>query len=142
MQGSAARASNATPKEALAACRGAFAQVGLFSMCINLLMLTVPLYMLQIFDRVLTSQSRETFLFLTLLAIGAVLVLGLLELVRSRVLVWVSEWLERRLAPEAFARSLKATLQAKPYRTETLRDIQQLRSFLAGAGIFCLLDAP
>jgi len=131
-----------TPKEALDACRRAFTHVGLFSMCINLLMLAVPLYMLQVFDRVLTSQSKETLFFLSLLALGAVLVLGLLEMVRSRVLVQVSEWLEKKLAPAAFERSIAATLQARPYRTESLRDIQQMRSFLAGSGIFALFDSP
>lgn len=71
-------------------CRRAFGVVGLFSLCINLLLLTVPLYMLQVFDRVLASQSGETLVFLTIIALGAVLVLGLLELVRSRILVRAS----------------------------------------------------
>ena len=73
---------------------------------------------------------------------GAVFTLGLLELVRSRILVRVSSWIEQHLAPEAFERSVAATLHGKPYRTEALRDLGQLRSFLAGSGIFALFDAP
>jgi ABC-type protease/lipase transport system fused ATPase/permease subunit len=127
---------------AIRGCRRAFGFVGLFSLCINLLLLTVPLYMLQVFDRVLASQSEETLVFLTIIAIGAVLVLGLLELVRSRILVRASRWLEEMLAPAAFERSIAAALYGRPYRTEALRDLGQLRSFLAGSGIFALFDAP
>jgi len=50
---------------ALMACRGGFLAVALFSLCINLLMLTVPIYMLQLFDRVLGSGSTDTLLLLT-----------------------------------------------------------------------------
>ena len=80
----------ATLTAAIRGCRRAFGFVGLFSLCINLLLLTVPLYMLQVFDRVLASQSQETLVFLTIIAVAAVLVLGLLELVRSRILVRAS----------------------------------------------------
>jgi PrtD family type I secretion system ABC transporter len=123
-------------------CRRAFGFVGLFSLSINLLLLTVPLYMLQVFDRVLASQSEETLVFLTIIAIGAVLVLGLLELVRSRILVRASRWLEEMLAPAVFERSIAAALYGRPYRTEALRDLGQLRSFLGGSAIFSLFDAP
>src|SRR5680860_266397 len=131
-----------TPQAAVAACRRAFAQVGLFSLCINLLMLTLPLYTLQVYDRVLSSQSKATLLYLTLMAGVALLVLGLLDIVRLRVLGCAGEWLEWSLAPAAFARSIKATLQARPYRTESLRDIYQLRGFVSGAGIITFWDAP
>jgi PrtD family type I secretion system ABC transporter len=123
-------------------CRRTFGFVGLFSLCINLLLLTVPLYMLQVFDRVLTSQSQETLVFLTIIAVGAVLALGLLELIRSRILVRASRWLEERLAPVAFERSMAAAFHGRPYRTEALRDLGQLRSVLGGSAIFSLFDAP
>jgi PrtD family type I secretion system ABC transporter len=129
-------------KQTMAGCRRSFLHVGLFSMFINILALTVPLYMLQIFDRVLASESRETLLYLSLIALGALLTLGLLELVRARILVRVSSWIEQHLAPEAFERSIAATLHAKPYRTEALRDLGQLRSFFSASGIFALFDAP
>src|SRR5919106_427809 len=129
-------------KQTMAGCRRSFVHVGLFSMFINILALTVPLYMLQIFDRVLASESRETLLYLSLIALGALLTLGLLELVRARILVRVSSWIEQHLAPEAFERSIAASLHAKPYRTEALRDLGQLRSFFSASGIFALFDAP
>jgi PrtD family type I secretion system ABC transporter len=129
-------------KQTMAGCRRSFVHVGMFSMFINILVLTVPLYMLQIFDRVLASESRETLLYLSLIAMVAIFTLGLLELVRSRILVRIGSWIEQHLAPEAFERSIAATLHGKPYRTEALRDLGQLRSFLAGSGIFALFDAP
>jgi len=125
-----------------AGCRRAFGWVGLFSLCINALMLTVPLYTLQIFDRVIASQSRETLIFLTIIALGAVLVLGLIELVRSRILIRVSIWIEQRLAPEAFERGLAAALYGRPYRTQALRDLGQMRSFFGGPAVLSLFDGP
>ncbi|MGI8738760.1 MAG: ABC transporter transmembrane domain-containing protein [Gammaproteobacteria bacterium] len=107
-----------------------------------MLMLTVSIYMLQVYDQVLTSRSVATLVYLTLIAVGALLVYGLLDAVRAKILVRVGEWLEKILAPQAFARSIKATLQAKTYRTESLRDVQQLRGFFGGAGIVPLFDAP
>ena len=127
----------------MAGCRRSFVHVGLFSMFINILVLTVPLYMLQVFDRVLASESRETLVYLSLIALGAIFTLGLLEPPCARAsLVRVSSWIEQHLASEAFERSVAATLHGKPYRTEALRDLGQLRSFLAGSGIFALFDAP
>jgi ATP-binding cassette subfamily C protein/ATP-binding cassette subfamily C protein EexD len=129
-------------KATMAGCRRSFVHVALFSMFINILILTVPLYMLQIFDRVLASESLETLLYLSLIALGAIVTLGLLELVRSRILVRLSSWIEQHLAPEAFERSVAATLRGKPYRTEALRDLGQLRSLFAGPAILALFDAP
>ncbi|MEZ5799780.1 MAG: hypothetical protein R3D29_03930 [Nitratireductor sp.] len=57
--------------------------MGVFSLVTNLMLLTIPLYMLQIYDRVLPSQSTDTLLFLSVIAVAALLVLGLLEVVRS-----------------------------------------------------------
>jgi PrtD family type I secretion system ABC transporter len=126
----------------MARCRSAFGWVGLFSLGINVLVLTVPLYTLQIFDHVIASRSRETLMYLTIIALGAVLVLGLLEVVRSRILVLVSSWIEHRLAPESFERGMAAALQGHAYRTQALRDLAQLRSFLGGSAIVSLFDAP
>jgi PrtD family type I secretion system ABC transporter len=126
----------------IAGCRRAFGWVGLFSLCINVLMLTVSLYTWQIFDHVIAGQSRETLIFLTIIAVGAVLILGLLELVRSQILIGISVWIEQRLAPEALERGIAAALYARPYRTQALRDLGQLRSFLGGSAIFSLFDAP
>ena len=103
-----------------------------FSLLINLLLLTVPLYTMQVFDRVLASRSRETLLYLTVLALGALLLLGWLELVRARILQRVGTWLERRLAPEALLRALGEPPRPQPYGTQALRDIAHIRQFVGG----------
>jgi ABC-type protease/lipase transport system fused ATPase/permease subunit len=128
--------------EAFVACRRAFVSTGLFSFAINLLLLTVSLYMLQVYDRVLSTRSFETLLYLTLIAVVALLVLGLLDVVRSRILVEVGTWLEERLAPAAFAGTLANSLRGRAYRSEALRDLREIRSFLGGSGILALFDAP
>ena len=63
-------------KEALARCRRGLWAVAGFSMIINLLMLTVALYMLQVYDRVLTSESVQTLVYLSVIAVGALVLLG------------------------------------------------------------------
>ena len=74
----------------LGACHDGFWAVGLFSLALNLLMLTIPLYMLQLFDRVLTSRSEDTLMALSVAAGGAILTLAALEAVRSFVMVRLS----------------------------------------------------
>ncbi|HET8727506.1 MAG TPA: ABC transporter transmembrane domain-containing protein, partial [Alphaproteobacteria bacterium] len=126
-----------------AACRPTLLAVGLFSFFANLLMLTVPLYMLQLFDRVLTSRSRETLIMLTVGAAGALIVLGLIEAVRSRILVRISVWLERTMSPAILSRAVEAAASGgRTGRVQGLRDLSTLRGFLTGPGIFHLFDAP
>lgn len=129
-------------QEALGACRGAFLAVAAFSFFVNLLMLTVPLYMLQVFDRVLTSRSIETLVMLTIVAVGAFLVMAALEVVRSRVLLKVSTRLDLRLGAEALKASIAGALRGTGHSVQALRDVAQLRNFLAGSGILTLFDAP
>lgn len=123
-------------------CRGGLAAAFGFSMIANLLILAVPLYMLQVFDRVLMSQSTRTLAYLTLLAAGALALLGVFTLLRARVLVRLGTWVDRMLAPSVFLRGIENTLRGAPYRTEALRDLATLRSFLGGNGIMALFDSP
>ncbi len=69
------------------ASRHALITVGIFSAVVNLLLLTVPLYMLQLFDRVLASYSYDTLLYLTLIALTALFVMMLIDIARSRILI-------------------------------------------------------
>ena len=125
-----------------AKCRSALIGVATVSLFVNVLMLTVPLYMLQLFDRVLMSRSDETLLFLTLAAVGALLVMSALDVLRSRILVRVSAWLEHRLGPEALSRAVSGLLAAQSYGVQALRESAQVRQFIASPTIFSLFDAP
>lgn len=129
-------------KLAFIACRRSFIYVGIFSCLINLLMLTIPIYMLQIFDRVLASRSYETLIFLTIMAMLALSVSSLLDIARSKILIRVSHWMDNTLSPFALSRSADTLLQGSGYGRQSLRDIAVLRTFLSGSGIFSLFDAP
>lgn len=125
-----------------AACGRSLAGVALFSAVINVMMLTGALYMLQVYDRVLTSRSWETLLYLTVMALGAFVVMGALEALRGRIVSRVSAYLDESLAPEALERVIEASILGRAYGAEALRDIAQLRQTLAGPAIFALFDIP
>ncbi len=128
---------------AMAAVRRAFRLIIPFSLAINLLMLVSPLYMMQLFDRVLTSRSLDTLLMLFLIAVLALLVMGVLEGVRSQVLIRLGVWLDRRIGADVLSGGIAAALrQGAPPSAQPLRDVTTLRGFLSGPGIFPLLDAP
>lgn len=127
---------------ALKELRKAGSSVLLFSLCTNLLLLTSPIYMMQVFDRVLSSGRPETLLFLTMIALAAMAVLGALEVARARILSRSALWLERRLAPDLIAASLRARLMGETASAQILRDLDALRGFATGAGVLALCDAP
>tara|TARA_R110000868_G_scaffold84822_3_gene238878 strand:+ start:736 stop:2430 length:1695 start_codon:yes stop_codon:yes gene_type:complete len=129
-------------KTALQLSRKALIYVGIFSLFINLLMLTVPIYMLQMYDRVLASQSTNTLLYLTIIAVMALFIMTLLDVLRSRVLVRVSHWIDNYLSPTAFKRMGFNILRGNGYGANALKDIGSVRQFLGGQGIFSLFDAP
>ncbi len=129
-------------RRALAACRKQFIMVGLFSGVVNLLQLTTSIYMMQVFDRVLATRVLDTLLYLSLIAGAAVLVLALLEAVRSQVMQRIGTWLEHRVAPEGFVRAIESTLRGRPYRMEALRDLAICRGYLSSPSALSLYDVP
>jgi ABC-type protease/lipase transport system fused ATPase/permease subunit len=90
--------------------------------------------MMQVYDRVLTSGRTETLVLLTIIAGIAVLVLGMLEMVRSKVLGRIGQWLDRRLSPELIGASLRAAIYGGPPNAQPLRDLAQMRAVLGGPG--------
>ncbi|PZW49130.1 ATP-binding cassette subfamily C protein/ATP-binding cassette subfamily C protein EexD [Humitalea rosea] len=127
---------------AISACKRQFWTVGLFSGVVNLLQLTVSLYMMQVFDRVLATRSLDTLYYLTAIALLAISVLALLEAVRSLVMQRVAAWIEQRVAPESFSRAIEAQLRGRPYRMEALRDLAVCRGWLGSPGALALYDVP
>lgn len=127
----------------VAACRRAVLGVAVISLFINVLMLTAPLYMMQVFDRVLASRSTETLFFISLIAVAALMTHGLLEFVRTMAFIRVAGWIERQLGGEVLSQSIALALQhGKAPSVQGLRDISALRGFLTGPAIFPILDAP
>ena len=123
--------------------KGTFYTVGTFSAIINLLALIPSLYMLQVYDRVLSSRNEITLLMLTLMMLGGFLFSSALELIRSFVLVRVGAQfdmqLNKRLYTAAFEQNLK---QAGGNAGQALSDLTTLRQFLTGNALFAFFDAP
>ncbi|SDH03418.1 type I secretion system permease/ATPase [Nitrosomonas sp. Nm132] len=129
--------------EILISFRRAFRTVGVFSAVINLLMLMPALYMLQLYDSVLTSRNEMTLLMLTLIMLGAYVFMGALEYVRSFVLIRVGAQFDlkmnKRVYTAAFEQSLR---QGNSNAGQALQDLTNLRQFLTGNALFAFFDAP
>jgi ABC-type protease/lipase transport system fused ATPase/permease subunit len=120
-----------------------FVYAGVFSLIINVLMLVPALFMLQVFDRVVTSRSHETLLMLALLATGALLFMAYLDVIRSRLLSGCAVTLEKLLGPRVLADMIARGRNGGTRDAQHgLRDIAALRAFLTGPGIVALFDAP
>ena len=128
---------------ALSQSRKTFLAVALFSFVINGLMLTTPLYMLQIYDRVLTSGNMDTLIALSVLAGGLLMSQGVLEWVRARILVRLSARLDSRLNTKLLrAIVLKNLGHTGVSASQSMRDFESLRGFLTGRGLIAFFDAP
>ena len=99
-------------KRAMKACRRVWMSVALFSACLNMLMLSVPIYMMQLYDRVLATGNVDTLLALTVMVAVALLVLGLLDALRGRIMARVGAWLDRELGSPVLAGAVGAALRA------------------------------
>ncbi|GAB6141272.1 type I secretion system permease/ATPase [Methylosoma difficile] len=129
--------------QAIRLCRHSFQSAAIFSLFINLLMLLPSIYMMQVYDRVLGSNSTSTLLMLTILAVVLFAMLGALEWVRSQILIRVSTrfdlLLNERLYKVLFRQSLMSGGRSS---TQPLSDLLMLRQFLTGNGLFAFFDAP
>lgn len=129
---------------ALHACRSAFIGVGVMSFVINFLYLTGSFFMLEIYDRVLPSRSIPTLVGLIVLAGGLYVVQGVLDLIRSRILIRIGSTLDEMLSQRVYDIVVRLPLLAGN-RTEglqPLRDLDNIRTFLSGMGPGALFDIP
>ncbi|HNZ91199.1 MAG TPA: type I secretion system permease/ATPase [Acidovorax sp.] len=123
--------------------RREFLVVGVFSMVANVLMLSPTLYMLQIFDRVMSSRSELTLLAMSLITLFLFCVMAFAEWMRSRVLVRAGVRLDALLGTRVFNASFEANLApsgVSPARA--FGDLIQIRQFLTGNGILAFFDTP
>jgi PrtD family type I secretion system ABC transporter len=120
-----------------------FFYAGLFSLAVNLLLLVPPLYMLQLFDRVISSRSEETLVMLSLGAVFALMVMALLDALRARLLTACGVAIERKLGARVLGALLAQTARLSgTAELNGLRDVNTLRQFLVGPGILAVFDAP
>ena len=128
---------------AIRSCRPPLAGAAAISLVANLLMLTGPLFMLQIYDRVLTSKSVPTLTALLGLVAVMFAFMGLLELIRSRILVRIALRIDRILSEHVFQCVTNiAPVSGPGARTRLIQDLDQVRSFISGPAPGALFDLP
>jgi ATP-binding cassette subfamily C protein len=129
---------------ALASCRGAFVATGLLSGMSNVLMLTGAIFMLEIYDRVLPSRSVPTLVGLAILAGGLYVALGLLDLIRGRILARIGISLDEALSGRIYQTivRLPCIVGLRNDGAAPMRDLDTVRAFLGGAGPVALFDLP
>jgi len=133
----------ATPlRVALRHSRGPFICAALLSLLTNLFVLTLPLYMLQVYDRVLGTGHAETLLMLTLIAGVALGVYGALDGVRSVLLCRIGHWVEEHVAPPIFDNVVGARMRGRGGGAALLGELAKLRGFISAQGIGTFFDAP
>ena len=124
--------------------RPAYAGVGVLSLVINLLMLTGPLYMLQIYDRVLASGSVPTLLVISAFAFGMYAFYGILDGLRQRILSRLAAWLDTKLTASVFdlSTSLPLVLGPEAAKIRPVNDLDTIRNFMSGPGPSAMFDIP
>jgi PrtD family type I secretion system ABC transporter len=139
------RAASPSPiMAALSACRNAFAAIGLLTGVINVLMLSGSLFMLQVYDRVLPSRSVPTLVALFALVAALFAFQGILDMTRGRLLVRIGAFLDEQLSTRVYDAVVRLPLrvQSRADGLQSVRDLDQLRSFLSGTGPAALCDLP
>jgi ATP-binding cassette subfamily C protein len=131
-----------TPLEmVLRACAGSLALVFIYGCSYNLLLLAPSIYLLQIYDRVLSSRSADTLIMLTLIVAFAVMVGGVLDALRRAVLGRIGAWLDDRLRPAVISACFECAYRSDPARaSEAYRDLSSLRQFAESGACPMLFD--
>jgi ATP-binding cassette subfamily C exporter for protease/lipase len=128
---------------ALLTFKDVFFQVGAFSFALNLLMLAPAIYMMQIYDRVLSSRNEMTLVMLTLLLVGLYGLMGMLEWIRAKILVRVGTKLDFMLHERAFHAAFTQNLKRESGNpAQAIHDLTNIRQFATSSAIFAFFDAP
>lgn len=130
-------------EKTLGALKRFFITAGLFSFFINALMLVPAIYMLQVYDRVLVSRNEMTLYMLTLIVLGFYVLMGGLEWLRSRLMVQAGLKLDAELNDKVLSSAFRQNLRQSGANAEqSLSDLNGVRQFLTGNGLFAFFDAP
>lgn len=128
--------------DALGRLRGTFLVVGLFSAAVSVLMLTGPMFMLQVYDRVLSSGSVATLQALFLIVVVLFVFLGIYDFLRIRMLSRAAYRLDQQVGPGAYDLWVRAAISDMPGLGRPLNDLAVVRGFLSGQGMLGLFDLP
>jgi PrtD family type I secretion system ABC transporter len=129
-----------TPRAALQLLSRPFLIAFAFSFFVNVLTLTLPIYMMVVYDKVLTSRSMETLIALSVMAVFALICYGLLESVRNRIGQNIDRWLDERLAGEIQRLLLENAALGRKKLPNGLGDLRNLRQAFSGAPLFAVFD--
>lgn len=127
---------------ALQSCISAFGACAVFSFVINILMLASPIYMLQVYDRVLTTGHVDTLIMITLIVTVALAVMCVLDSLRTVITIRIGCWLNERLGPAFLACGVRGRLKGDLYGAQSFQDISQIQNFIATQGLTAFLDFP
>ena len=122
--------------------RSAFVWVLAFSVSLNMLLLVVPFYAIEVFDRVITSGSVETLVGLTIIAAGALVFSAMFDILRTRLLSRFAVGFERYVAPIVLESNIIDVARRGDGRTHDLVKVRELRTFLSSGTVATLIDAP
>lgn len=132
-----------TVNRLMRACYTALFSAGVFSFAVNLLMLTLPVFMFQVFDRVLASRSEVTLFLLLGIAGFALTIQATLDTIRAYAFVRISGWIDRRIGPILLSSIITDALdRGSQPNSNPLRSLSTLRMFLTGPGMLTMLDLP
>ena len=120
-----------------------FGVVGIFSVLVNLLLLTGPLYMLHIYDRVLPSGTQQTLVALSLMALLAYTVMGVLDHARARITARIAARFLTQLDQRVFSLAMQSAESGKRKEPQaTLKDLSSIENFIASPALLALFDLP
>ena len=120
-----------------------FMYAGLFSLVTNLLYLALPIYTMQIYDRVLTSQNHATLYVLTFGALAVFLVSGVIDNYRARILINYGKLLDERTSGQVFSALFDAVVRGDASaRSQALRDLDTFRQTITGSAVSVMFDLP
>jgi ATP-binding cassette subfamily C protein len=129
---------------ALGACRRAFVATAVFSGMSNILMLTGALFMLEVYDRILPSRSVPTLVALLVLVAGLYAAQGIIDAIRSRILVRIGRSLDESMSGRVYDAIIRLPLKigSKGEGVQPIRDLDTVRGFLSGSGPVAFFDLP
>ncbi|MFT5702719.1 MAG: PrtD family type I secretion system ABC transporter [Rickettsiales bacterium] len=129
-------------KSALNSCKRAFYYCFLFSFFISIFTLASSIYSLQVLDRVLSSNSFDTLLYLTIIVLAFLVFFGIITTVRGAVFLHISNWLDEKLSPILFNSTIESGAARKNISSQNMRDLQTVKSFIASPNLATIFDAP
>lgn len=126
----------------LISCRKSFIYAFIFSFFINILMLAMPIYSMQVLDRVLTSFSIETLIVIAFIVVMMLIFMTALQITRSFVFTQIGFHLEKKLEPIIFGKTIDAAITNHEIGSGYLRDVNVIRNFINSPALTSLFDCP